>query len=512
MLFNSHIFLLAFLPITLAGFALLRRMTPTGPARLWLLVASLVFYGWWSLAYLGLLMVSLLTNYTVGQAIGHARIVAPKRARALLAFGITANLMLLGWHKYASFAAANLAALTGLDLAVSLVVLPLAISFYTFLQIAYLVDMRKGLGAEYSFIDYALFVTFFPHLVAGPIVHHHELIPQFHERGKFRIRADDMAAGLAFLSMGLVKKLVVADPVGALATPIFAGGASPGFIEAWTGAIAFAVGLYYDFSAYSDMAIGLARMFGIRFPYNFNSPYQATSIIDFWRRWHMTLSRFLRDYLYIPLGGSRQGPGRRNLNLMATMLLGGLWHGAGWNFIIWGGLHGIYLLVNHAWSEATIRARENGRHLSLGAFPSRAATLLAVLLAWVFFASPTPGIALDVLSGMVGSNGFLRTDNALLLAAFLQDGPSGVVARTGGTVLLTTTVALVLLAAALLMIFAAPNSQRIIDGEHAELNGAQRWHPLQFHPRIASAAITAAAFLLALALMADVKEFVYFQF
>ncbi|MFC7737650.1 MBOAT family O-acyltransferase [Roseomonas sp. GCM10028921] len=512
MLFNSHIFILAFLPVALAGFALLRQLTPTWPTRLWLLTASLVFYGWWSLTYLGLLLISLLANHALGQAIGRARIAAPGRARALLALGISANLALLGWHKYANFAAGNLAALTGLDLAIGTVVLPLAISFYTFLQIAYLVDMRRGRGAGYSFLDYGLFVTFFPHLIAGPIVHHHELIPQFHERQKFRLQADNMAAGLAFFSMGLVKKLAIADPVGALATPIFINGFSPGLIEAWTGAIAFAVGLYYDFSAYSDMAIGLARMFGIRFPYNFNSPYQASSIIDFWRRWHMTLSRFLRDYLYIPLGGSRQGPGRPNLNLMATMLLGGLWHGAGWNFIIWGGLHGLYLLVNHAWNGARGRARGAGREVSLGILPARALTLLAVLLAWVFFASPTFGIALDVLNGMAGMNGLLQADNALLLSAFLRDGPSGVLARTGGMALLTTTAALTLLAAALLLIFAAPNSQSIIDGRSAEPDEPQRWPVLHFRPRPATAAIAAAAFLLALALMADVKEFVYFQF
>ncbi|MFC7738944.1 MBOAT family O-acyltransferase [Roseomonas sp. GCM10028921] len=512
MLFNSHVFILAFLPITLAGFALLRQLTPTWPARLWLLVASLVFYGWWSLACLGLLLISLVANHTLGEAIGRARIAAPRRARILLTLAIAANLALLGWYKYATFAAGNLEVLTGLDLAIGAVVLPLAISFYTFLQIAYLVDMRRGRGAGYSFLDYALFVTFFPHLIAGPLVHHHELIPQFHQRAEFRLRAEDLSAGLAFFGMGLLKKLVIADPVGALATPIFAGNVPPGLAEAWIGAVAFAVGLYYDFSAYSDMAVGLARMFGIRFPYNFNSPYQATSIVDFWRRWHMTLSRFLRDYLYIPLGGNRHGSGRRGLNLMVTMLLGGLWHGAGWNFVIWGGLHGAYLLVNHAWSGTVARSRIAGRDLSLGTVPARALTLLAVLVAWVFFAAPDPGTAFSVLGGMVGLNGALRPDNAILLAAFLQDGLSGLLGRTGGTAAVMTTLALCLLGFALLMIFAAPNSQQIIDGRAAEIDEPQRWQTLRFRPRAPAAVAVAAAFLLALALMADVKEFVYFQF
>lgn len=515
MLFNSHVFVLAFLPITMLGFFLLGRLHSTRAARLWLVAASLVFYGWWSWLYLGLLLLSMLANFTLGNAILSAREGAPGRARALVAGGVAANVALLGWYKYATFVAENVTALTGIEFAVGGVVLPLAISFYTFLQIAYLVDCGRGRAERYSFLDYVLFVSFFPHLIAGPIVHHHELIPQFQQRENFRFRAPDVAAGLAFFAIGLMKKLLIADPVGALATPVFAGaaleGAAPGLVESWTAATAFSVGLYYDFSAYSDMAVGLARMFGIRFPYNFNSPYKAVSIIDFWRRWHMTLSRFLRDYVYIPLGGNRRGASRRHMNLMATMLLGGLWHGAGWTFVIWGGLHGFYLLVNHAWSGAAARARAEGRSLGLGAAPARALTLLAVVVAWVFFAAPSLGSALAVLGGMAGLNGFAQPETALLLATALR-GPGALAGAIGGMATLSWAISLGMLGLALLIIALAPNSQQIVDGRAAEIDEPRRWPRLRFRPRLVSACATAGAFLLALALMADVKEFVYFQF
>ncbi|MXP62080.1 MBOAT family protein [Roseomonas sp. M0104] len=511
MLFNSHVFILLFLPLTLAGFFLLGRLRDRRPARLWLLAASLVFYGWWSLTYLGLLLGSMLVNYALGRRIGTIRLAAPGRAKALMLLGVAGNIALLAWYKYAIFIAGNLATLTGLDFAVGGVVLPLAISFYTFLQIAYLVDTRNGRAEDYSLLDYTLFVTFFPHLIAGPIVHHHELIPQFHRRATYRFQPEEVAAGVTFFAIGLIKKLVIADPVGALATPVFQGAAEapPGLLEAWLGTVAFSVGLYFDFSAYSDMAIGLARMFGVRFPYNFNSPYKADSIIDFWRRWHMTLSRFLRDYVYIAMGGSRRGPLRRHANLMATMLLGGLWHGAGWTFVVWGGLHGAYLLANHAWRSV---ARSEHGLPRLGPRAAQLLTLLAVMLAWVFFAAPDLGAALAVLGGMAGLNGPMQAGTADLLGAALQGGPAAVVAITGGMALLRGMLSLLILGGALLAIFLAPNSQEIVDGRAGAPDEPQRWRRLRFRPRATSACTAAAAFLLALALMADVKEFVYFQF
>ena len=504
MLFNSHVFVLLFLPVTLAVHALLGRLPDTAPARLWLLAASLVFYGWWSWTYLGLLLASLLANYALGRAIraaraGHPANAAPDPGRALMLLGVALNLALLGWFKYATFLAGTAATLVGLDLAMDAYVLPLAISFYTFLQLAYLVDTWRGRSGDYGFVDYALFVTFFPHLIAGPIVHHHELIPQFRRRATFRFHPRMVAGGVALFVVGLLKKLLLADPIGALAAPVFAQAADvpPGMLEAWTATIAFALGLYFDFSAYSDMAIGLARMFGVRFPYNFDSPYKARSIIDFWRRWHMTLSRFLRDYLYIPLGGSRRGAARRHANLMLTMLLGGLWHGAGWTFVVWGGLHGAYLLVNHAWATS-------GRRL--GALPAQALTLLAVLVAWVFFAAPSLAAATAVLAGMSGLHGPAQPGAATLLGALLR-GEAGPDALSARTLLSWAT-----LGAAAVLVLAAPNSQQMIDGRHADPAEPRAWGRLRFRPSLATATLAAAGFLLALAFMADVREFVYFQF
>ena len=297
MLFNSHVFILAFLPIVLAGFFLLARVSSTRPARLWLLAASFVFYGWWSWSYLGLLLISVLFNWTIGELIRSTRERDPRSARVIAAFAVAVDLAILGYFKYATFIVGNVAALSGLELALDGVVLPLAISFYTFQQIAYIVDVLRRRARRYALFDYMLFVSFFPQLIAGPIVHHHEMLPQFERRETYRFHDEAVAAGVAFFVLGLVKKLAIADPVSTLATPIFAhaAGDPPGALEAWLAVTAFSVGIYFDFSAYSDMAVGLARMFGIQLPYNFNSPYQATSIIDFWRRWHITLARFLRD-------------------------------------------------------------------------------------------------------------------------------------------------------------------------------------------------------------------------
>jgi alginate O-acetyltransferase complex protein AlgI len=515
MLFNSHIFILVFLPVTLAGFFLLARLRSTGPARLWLLAASLVFYGWWSWAYLALLLLTMILNWSLSSLIRSARDSDVAGARAITTCGIAVNLGMLGYFKYATFIAGNLAALTGLEFALEAVVLPLAISFHTFQQIVYLVDVLRGRARQYTLHDYLLFVSFFPQLIAGPIVHHHELLPQFERREIYRFQDAAFADGVTFFLFGLVKKLAIADPVGALATPIFHTAAAdpPGAAEAWLAITAFSVGLYFDFSAYSDMAVGLARMFGIQLPYNFNSPYKATSIIDFWRRWHMTLSRFLRDYVYIPLGGNRLGVTRRYVNLMATMLLGGLWHGAAWTFVVWGALHGFYLLVNHAWSGFAARVEAaNGRRPTLGAPLAHAMTLLAVMVAWVFFAAPSFASAISVLAGMFGANGLARPDTVALLATILDAGLSGLQAEIGGTATLRNAAALVALTVGLVVIFGAPNSQEIVDGRAESPDEPRHWRRLRFRPTPRTALAAAAAFLFAFTLMPDVKEFVYFQF
>lgn len=315
--------------------------------------------------------------------------------RAILTAGIVFNLGLLGYFKYADFFVANLNAL-GADFTLPNVVLPLAISFFTFQQVAYLVDSYRGETQEYDFLNYALFVTFFPQLIAGPIVHHKEMMPQFASRWNLVKRYRNIALGLFIFSMGLFKKVVIADTFAQWATPGFDVAPTLNFFEAWATSLSYTFQLYFDFSGYTDMAIGAALLFNIKLPINFNSPYKALDIQDFWRRWHMTLSRFLRDYLYIPLGGNRKGPGRTYVNLFATFLLGGLWHGASWMFVIWGALHGTALVVNRLWQKAG---------LVMPKVLAWVVTFNFVNFAWIFFRAEEMDDALKVIKGMVGLGG-----------------------------------------------------------------------------------------------------------
>jgi alginate O-acetyltransferase complex protein AlgI len=382
MLFNSAKFMFVFFPIVFVVFFALGRMGLRGPASAWLFVASLAFYGWDNPQVLVPLIVASITfNYLVGRAI------VATRKGALLTFGITVNLGLLAYFKYANFISENLAFLGAPHLHIAL---PIGISFFTFTQIAFLVDSYRNQANEFNPVHYGLFVSYFPHLIAGPILHHKEMMPQFARPETYFLNSGAFLTGLCWFAVGLFKKVVLADGIEPHASAVFnavENGQTLDFIEAWLGAFSYNLQLYLDFSGYCDMAIGLALMFGIVFPQNFNSPYKAVSLIDFWHRWHMTLSRFLRDYLYIPLGGNRLGPSRRYLNLFLTMLIGGLWHGAAWTFVAWGTLHGLGLLVNHAW-------RSTG--LKLPFLLGWAVTQIFVVLAWVPFRAPsmTSAIAL----------------------------------------------------------------------------------------------------------------------
>lgn len=402
MLFSSYEFLFGFLPVTWTVHALLRGVGLQRTSLLWLLIASVFFYGWWDPRYVPLIAGSMVCNYALGR-----KIAASARPKTWMAGGITLNLALLAYFKYARFFVDTLAAATEIEPRMSTIVLPLAISFFTFQQIAYLVDAKDGV--ERDPLSYALFVTFFPQLIAGPIVHHAEMMPQF-SRGA-RLSPDKLVGGLTLLVLGLFKKVVIADglspAVAACFGPADAGQAVDATL-AWQGALAYTFQLYFDFSGYTDMARGAAKLFGIDLPLNFDSPYKARNIAEFWRRWHMTLSRFLRDYLYIPLGGNRRGKARRYRNLMLTMLLGGLWHGAGWNFVIWGGLHGLYLVVQHGFEALHRRLRAPQARDTLGdselAWIGRSVSTLVtfavVVVAWVFFRATTFTGALAVLSAM----------------------------------------------------------------------------------------------------------------
>ncbi|HEY1857189.1 MBOAT family O-acyltransferase [Acidocella sp.] len=387
MLFNSKLFMLAFLPLTLSGFFAVGRSGRA--AKFWLLGGSLVFYASGNPLFLLVLLGSIGANFSV------ARRLACGAGRGWLVAGLAGNLLLLGVFKYAGFLVVTL----GLPAPFGGFLAPLGISFFTFQQVMFLVDLSRGVIPLPGLLDYACFIAFFPHLISGPIVRPAHILPQFAALAPRRDVAARLAEGAELFLLGLIKKLVLADGLQHFAAPGFAaaGRLDPiTFIEAWVALLAYGAQIYFDFSGYCDMAVGLARLFGISFPQNFDRPYTATSVSDFWRRWNITLSSFLRDYLYIPLGGNRRGEGRRVANLMITMLLGGLWHGAAWRFLFWGGLHGVFLVVHGFWRRLGWRLPTP---LAWGV------TLLCVLLAWVPFRAPGLGAAMDFYAGLCGAHG-----------------------------------------------------------------------------------------------------------
>ncbi|MBW8191637.1 MBOAT family protein [Neiella marina] len=416
MLFPSVEFIFVFLPLTLLFIWL---GTKSGKVSLvnCLLFTSLIFYVLPNLEHAYIIVGSILVNYFLSSKIQSGSDTTSFR---LMWLGIIFNLAIITYFKYMYFFGGIYNGLTGNDISFDKLVLPVGISFYTFQQIAYLVDSYKYRDAQYKLNEYSLFVCFFPQLIAGPIVHHKEIMPQISNLLNRKIDPHLISIGVIFFIIGLFKKILLADNFALIANPIFTA-AEPESIDtltAWIGALAYTFQLYFDFSAYSEMAIGLGLILGIKLPVNFNSPYKAANIIDFWRRWHMTLSRFLRDYLYIALGGNRKGESRRYINLMLTMLIGGLWHGAGWGFIIWGGLHGFYLLVNHAMQHYLPGVR---LHRMVGVI----LTFLAVVFAWVYFRAEELSTANTIVLSMLGQSSALMQSfelNQLLHITFLLIG------------------------------------------------------------------------------------------
>ncbi len=404
MLFNSYVFLFVFLPVTwiLFRFACAKKILDVALALL--MISSLVFYSYWNPPFVFLILFSILFNYSWGRLIEKSSKCV--RAHNLWLYsGVAVNLIFIAYFKYANFMMSNLAWLFGQEWTTRDIFLPLGISFFTFQQIAYLIDCSKGLAKEHAFTHYALFVTFFPQLIAGPIVRYEEIMPQFSRLRTFAMNYRNIAMGLTLLSLGLFKKLIIADTFSPWVAAAFDTNSHLTLFEAWGGALSYTFQIYFDFSGYSDMALGLGRFFNIELPINFNSPYKALSISDFWRRWHITLSSFLRDYLYIPLGGNRKGKFRRNINLMITMLLGGLWHGASWNFVVWGGLNGAFLLVNHAYKKLLSTLRITPPRIL---FPIYwLLTFSSVVFARVFFRAASFSRSWEIISGMVGENGAL---------------------------------------------------------------------------------------------------------
>jgi D-alanyl-lipoteichoic acid acyltransferase DltB (MBOAT superfamily) len=514
MLFNSYEFLFLYLPAVLAGFYGLVRYRRDF-AIAWLGLASLFFYGWWNPAYVLLLLASIGFNFLAGRRISLMR--EGSRARKwLLAGAIAADLALLGYYKYANFFVRAVNDLSGTHWGLEVIVLPLGISFFTFTQIAFLVDAYRGRAREYRFAPYLLFVTYFPHLIAGPILHHGEMMPQFSKDQGARI-ADDFAVGFTLFLFGLFKKTVLADGIAPHAQQLFTAAQSqpPMFLESWIGALAYTFQLYFDFSGYSDMAIGLSLLFGIRLPVNFDSPYKAADIADFWRRWHMTLSRFLRDYLYIPLGGNRCAPWRRSLNLFVTMLLGGFWHGANWTYLAWGALHGTYLVIHHGWRSLRQRMGWGADTVSRPArWAGRVLTFLAVVSGWVLFRADSLATAGGILRGMLGLNG-------LALPAGLKDGAlGGRLAAEGWTFsespLLHGAGPVLWIAALLLVSMGMPNTNEIFARFGPGLNRARGvprearfW---QWRPDPAWALLCIIVGVAAVCSISELSEFIYFQF
>jgi len=408
LLFNSYAFIFVFFPIVWLGFFAIGRRNARAAAG-FLGLASLFFYGWWSLQALPLLLGSICFNYWAGMQVSPREGVTDQQRKRRLVLALTVNLTVLAIFKYANFFIDNIneALVTGgiSPLHVLDIALPIGISFYTFTQIAFIVDCWQGKVLERRFVHYLLFVTYFPHLIAGPVLHHAQMMPQFASPATYRPDANKIALGLAIFTFGLAKKLLLGDPLGQGADLVFHGaanGVAPTLYTAWLGVLGYTLQLYFDFSGYSDMAIGISLCLGVRLPLNFASPYKSTSIIEFWRRWHITLSNFLRDYLYIPLGGNRKGPARRYVNLFITMLLGGLWHGAGWTFVLWGAMHGALLIVNHLWNAVVPAGQSPGRVRRLLGW---ALTFFCVMLAWVVFRAHDMHSAVEIYKGLFGFNG-----------------------------------------------------------------------------------------------------------
>ncbi|MCB9947907.1 MAG: MBOAT family protein [Rhodospirillaceae bacterium] len=389
MLFHSQIFVVVFLPVVLAGYYATAGSRAWRTA--WLVAASLAFYAYWDPRLVGLLVVSILANWAIGRLLANVPLGLP------LVLGVGANLLLLAVFKYADFTADALCALAGCRHQPWDIVLPLGISFFTFQQISYLVDVRRGSASAYRLIDYALYVSFFPQLIAGPIVRHDELIPQMALDPRRAGVHERLSRGAIHFVIGLAKKALVADQLARIADPLFtAANGGQGVLttgEGWVAAIAFTLQIYFDFSAYSDMAIGLGLMFGFGLPVNFNAPYRSPSIREFWRRWHMTLSRFFRDYVYIPLGGNRFGLGRQVVALGITWFLTGLWHGAAWTFVAWGLIHGTALVVFLLWRRLGVPVPR---------VVGWALTMLVVTLAFVVFRAESFAAATEVYGAMIG--------------------------------------------------------------------------------------------------------------
>lgn len=469
MLFNSLTYLYAFLPIAVVIFRLCGRCNNKNMLHLWLIACSFFFYAWWNPAYVWVLFASVAWNYVASKTI---------RDKTTLTVAIIGNLALLGYVKYANFFVDSMNAAFDLGWSLETVILPLAVSFFTFQQIAYLVDLHKKKAKSMTLIEYALFVSFFPQLIAGPIVHERDVMPQFRAKTFGKVSGNMLVAGLTVLSIGLFKKAVLGDSIGGIVDPIYtdlAAGSAVGIKGSVAATLGYGLQLYFDFSGYTDMALGSAMLFGIRLPENFLSPYKATNVREFWRRWHITLSEFLRDYLYIPLGGSRGTPLRTMTSLMITMLLGGLWHGAGWGFVLWGGVHGAYLCIAHIWKTEC---------KPMHPLAAWGVTFCAVQSAWILF----------------------RAQSLTAVPLLWQS-------VRGGGINVITDGQLTLLFLSTLFVLTLPNTAEFMgNSQKKEQETESISVPLHWHNSSAWGFAIGCIALAGIVFVSTAKEFIYFQF
>ena len=495
----------------MVSFLLLRKWKYDNATTLLLVGFSLVFYAYWDWRLVWVIIVSIGGNYVFGRVLQNP-LVTGKRAQIFFGCGVALNLLLLGYFKYYNFFVENLNAALGSDIRYLDVILPLGVSFFTFQQIAYLFDSKEGKVEEHNFLSYALFVSFFPQLIAGPIVHHKEMMPQYVRGLHKAFNLENFSLGIAIFIVGMLKKVLIADHMGIYVTPTFdavSDGQVLTFIQAWAAALSYTFQLYFDFSAYSDMAIGLGLMFGVRFPVNFNSPYKARDIIEFWQRWHITLSNFLRDYLYIPLGGNRHGLLRRDVNIAIVMLIGGLWHGANWTFVVWGGLHGVAILINHHWRKVR---PAHWQDKVLAQWGGRLLTFVFVVLCWVFFRAHSVEDGFSIVVSMFGMNGvdipigykqyigafapFLTSLGVTFSEPYLFQGTSQVLA----------------ILAALWVCWFMPNTLQW-SGYVKNEEKRNAWvRAISLRPQYSWSVVLGIAFVIGFVNMFDVGEFLYFQF
>ncbi|MBX2860097.1 MAG: MBOAT family protein [Vampirovibrio sp.] len=455
-------------------------------AKAWLVLASLFFYSYWNPAYLWLIVASLLVNYAIGTALTQPKPKTTLPPKLVLCLGVAFNLGLLLYYKYTGFLLQNLNGLLSSPIDIPTILLPLAISFFTFQQVAYLVDCYQKRAQEYDFLNYTLFVTFFPQLIAGPIVHHQEMMPQFQSARKKVFNPKLISLGLFTFFVGLSKKVLIADTFADVANYGFAYEGAFSFIESWLIAYAYGFQIYYDFSGYTDMALGLAFLFNIRLPLNFDTPYRATTLQDFWRRWHMTLSRFLRDYVYIPLGGNRNGQWLTYQNLFLTFLIGGIWHGAAWTFVIWGALHGAGLVLQRLWQKLNI---------PLQPWVAGFITFHYVMLAWVFFRATSLDSAFRLVQSMVGLNGLtFKTGLPNPIQSFVDSARWFPAFTTGD---FHSDIYLILLVVFLAITVLIKQTDRFQE---------------RFHPTPATILLTLTLAILGLSQLSQVSEFLYFNF